>query len=71
MGCQGDRVVAASIVGNEDELHHALLQREVACQKFLEGVFRDEWIFFCVFCVGSANTCQLLWVTTYLLESKK
>lgn len=54
---------------NENELHYALLQKEVACQKFLEGVFRDEWIFLCVFCVGSANTC--LWVTTYLLESKK
>ena len=55
-GAKATELSRQASMRNENELHYALLQKEVACQKFLEGVFRDEWNFVCVFCVGSANT---------------
>ena len=42
-------------MGNENELHYTMLQREVACQKFPEVVFAMNG-FFSVFSVGSADT---------------
>jgi hypothetical protein len=57
-GAKATKLSRQASMGNENELHYALLQRKVACQKFLEGAFRDERIFLCFLfvCVGSADT---------------